>query len=252
MIIQNKKELEILKEGGKRLADILRKVSKKTVSGAATKALDEYAEELIKRAGAKPAFKGYGPQGTLRPYPAALCVSINDEIVHAVPSGRILKTGDIVSLDLGLEFGGFFTDAAVTLGVGKISEKDRELIEVTKKALDVGLNALRAGAALGDFGYAVQAYVESKGFKVIRELVGHGVGKGVHEGPEIPNWGKSGRGLRLKEGMVIAIEPMAAIGSSEIIQGKDGWSWKTKDGSNAAHFEHSVVIGKKEVIVLTK
>ncbi|HEY4521633.1 MAG TPA: type I methionyl aminopeptidase [Candidatus Paceibacterota bacterium] len=249
MIIKNQKDLEILREGGKKLAAVLSFVAKAAVSGVTTKFLDELAEKLILEYGDKPSFKNYkNPMGK-DSYPATLCVSINDEVVHGIPDERILKVGDIVGLDIGAWHGGLCTDTAMTILVGGGTNK---LVDATKKSLEIGISKVKAGARIGDIGFAIQNFLEKEGFGVVRELVGHGVGNAVHEDPEIPNWGKAGTGQELAEGMVIAIEPMATEGSPKVKFLPDGWTWATVDGSHSAHFEHTLVVTKNGAEILTK
>lgn len=249
MIIKNQKELEILREGGKRLAAILNEAASNAKEGITTKELNDLAENLILKASGTPSFKGYTVRGTALPYPGALCVSINEEVVHGLPSDRKLKKGDIVGLDIGMWFEGFCTDTALTVLVGGGKNK---LIEATKKSLEIGIAEVRTGAHVGDIGYAIQKFLEKERFGVVRELVGHGVGKAVHEDPEIPNWGKSGTGLELVENMVIALEPMATDGGYKVKLSKDGWTWLTRDSSRSAHFEHTLVVTKTGAEVLTR
>lgn len=251
MKVKNEKELKILKEGGRRLAAIMNIISKIAAPGVAAEELDRRAEELILKQGGHPAFKGYKPPDAKIPYPSSLCVSVNDEIVHALPSARILKDGDIAGLDLGMEWKGFYTDMAITVPIGNVDKKSLRLIAVTKKALELGIGAIKSGGRVGDIGFAVESYVRSEGFYVVKELVGHGVGRQVHEKPEIPNWGERGAGLLLEEGMVLALEPMVNAGAEKIKLAKDGWTWKTADGSRSAHFEHTIVITKDGAEILT-
>lgn len=250
MTTKSEKEIKILREGGQILARILSYVAKEVRPGISTRTLDQLAEEEIRKADGKPAFKGY--KIAQRVYPATLCISVNDEIVHGIPRDHVLRKGDIVGLDLGIEYKGFFTDTAVTVPVGKIDKKVQKLLKVCREALMIGIRHIRPGATLGDYGQAVQSYVESHGFGVVRELVGHGVGKKVHEDPQIPNWGRKGTGAKFKEGMVIALEPIITEGDPRIFLDKDGWTYKTKDGSRAAHFEHTVLVTKKRIEILTK
>jgi methionyl aminopeptidase len=197
-------------------------------------------------AGAEPAFKGY------RGYPATLCASINEEIVHGIPSAsRVLKEGDIVSLDMGVRLGGFFGDSAVTVAVGSVSKGVQDLLRVTRESLDKAIEQAQAGNRLSDIGHAVQTWVEANGFSVVREFVGHGIGERLHEDPQIPNYGQPGRGPKLAEGMVLAIEPMVAMGRPESKVLGDGWTAVTRDGSPAAHYEHTVAITKNGPLVLT-
>lgn len=251
--IKTPEEIKILREGGKILASVLRQVAEKVGPGIATIELDKLAERLIKEAGGEPSFKNYKTRDDRIPFPASLCVSINDEVVHGIPSKeRILQESDIVSLDLGLKYKNFYTDMAITVPVGKVNSLAKKLIEKTKKSLEKGIKAAKEGKQIGDIGYAIQTYVYKNGFSVVRNLVGHGVGYAAHEEPEIPNFGRKGTGEILREGMVLAIEPMITAGGLELVLDKDNWTWRTKDGSLSAHFEHTVVITKKGAEILTK
>ncbi len=249
--IYKENEIEILRRGGKILAKIVEELKKRVKPGITTKHLDEVAEDLILKYGAEPSFKGFNK------YPAALCASINEEIVHAVPSDRRLKQGDILSLDLGVRFEGYCTDMAVTISIGKIDREKKKLIKVTKKALELGISQAKHGNHLEDIGYEIQKYAEKHGFNIVRELAGHGVGKKVHEEPQILNYGNPSTKLRarspkLKAGMVLALEPMLTVGDWHIKQTKDGWGYKTADNSLSCHFEHTIVITKKGPEILTK
>jgi len=238
-------EIEKLKAGGQLLSAILRELSKIVASDIATIDLEKAAQELIKQAGVKPSFLWY------RGYPAALCVSVNNVVVHGLPSTQKLKEGDIVSLDLGIWYENLTVDAAVTVGVGKISKDAKRLIEITRKAINVGLKVIKAGNTTGDIGASIQKFIEGKGYKVIKELVGHGVGYAVHEEPQIPNFGQPGEGIKLPENLVIAIEPMATLGSGEVVLADDGFGYKTADNQLAAHFEVTLVVTPKGAQVLT-
>ncbi len=254
VIIKTSEEIEILRAGGKRLATILYKVKEKVVPGVSTKDLDLYAEKLIREMGDEPAFLNYRPAGAKVPFPASLCVSINDEVVHGIPNQkRILKEGDIVSLDLGLKHGGLFTDMAITVGVGKVSVANEKLMEVTKRALQVGIDAARAGYTVGDIGSTIESFVRSKGkYGIVEILSGHGVGRAIHEDPCIPNFGKAGQGKKLVPGMVIALEPMINNGTKNVTIDRDGYTFRTADGKNSAHFEHTILITEKGPEILTK
>lgn len=250
--IKTPEEIKILREGGKILASILHEVAGKVRPGIATIGLDALAERLIRGAGGEPSFKNYKTRDDKIPYPASLCVSINDEVVHGIPSkDRILIEGDIVSLDLGMKYKGLYTDAAITVPVGEIDDKAKKIIEVCRKSLNKGIMSAKEGKRIGDIGFAIQTFVEKNKFSVVRNLVGHGVGYKAHEEPEIPNFGGKGKGEILKKGMVLALEPMIAEGSHEIILGRDNWTWRTKDGSLSAHFEHTIVVTKKGGEILT-
>lgn len=256
MIVRNPEEIETLRECGRRLALILNEVRSAVRPEISTKALDEIAERLIVEHGGEPVFKGYKALGARRAYPCSLCVSINDEVVHGIPSeGRILADGDVVGLDIGMRWpsdGGLITDAAVTVGVGKISGFASELITTTMTALEKGIAVLRPGMRLGDLGATIQAEIERKGFGVIRDLAGHGVGRKLHEEPFVPNWGRRGSGPFVHEGTVLAVEPMAAIGDWRVRLDPDEWTFRTADGSLSAHFEHTVLVYGGGAEVLTK
>ncbi len=251
--IKTPEEIKILREGGKILASILLKTGEKAKAGISTKELDEYAEFSIREAAGEPAFKYYKTSDDKYPFPSALCVSINDEVVHGIPAkDRILKEGDIISLDLGLKWRGLYTDAAITVGVGKISVEAKKLLETTRTVLVGAIKVAKQGAYIGDIGFAIQSYVEANGFNVVKTLVGHGVGYELHEDPEIPNWGEKDAGLILKSGTVFAVEPMVVQGNADVVLDKNGWTWKTKDGSLAAHFEHTIVVTKRGAEILTR
>ena len=244
--IKTEKEIQIMKEGGKILAKVLKEVQKKVKPGVTTKELDRAAEALILDYKAEPAFKGYGG------FPNALCVSVNAEaIVHAVPTDYVLQEGDIVSLDLGVKYRGFFSDMAVTVPVGEIDPETLRLLKVAKKSLKLGIKKARAGNTTGDIGNTIQRFVEYQGFGVVRDLCGHGIGRGLHEEPKVPNYGKRHKGPELKEGMVICIESMVTMGDWALQKTADGFGYTTKDGSLSAHFEHMVAIIKKGGKILT-
>ncbi len=252
--IKTQEEIEILREGGKRHAYILAELAKKVVPGVSTNDLEIFARRLIGDGGDIASFLNYTPRGAKRAYPAALCVSVNNEIVHGVPNEEplILQEGDIVSLDLGLTHKGLITDSAVTVAVGEISEKNRKLIEHCKEALHLGIKEARGGGHVGDIGFAIESFAKPLGYSLCEGLAGHGVGYKVHEDPFVPNEGRKGEGELLKPGMVIAIEPMLSLGTNKIVLSKDGYTYKTADGSNAAHWEHTVAITDGEPIILTK
>ncbi len=252
MKIKNDTQLASLREGGKRLAAVLLAVRDKVAPGVTTIELDHLAEDLIRKSDGAPSFKNYQTEGTKMAYPATLCVSVNDEVVHGIPGARVLAEGDIVGLDIGMQYEGIFTDTAITVPVGNISDEKKKLLEVTRRALEVGIATVRDGAHIGDIGAAIQEYVESEGFGVVRELVGHGVGDRVHEDPEIPNWGERGTREVLREGMVIALEPMVTLGSPKVKVSQDGWVWMTRDKKPAAHFEHTVLVTKNGAEIITK
>jgi len=246
-LIKTKEEIKIMREGGKILALIMRELEKEVKPGVDTNYLNKVAEDLIFKYGAKPSFKGY------HNFPASLCVSVNEELVHTVPSERKLEEGDIVSLDLGIEFKGLNTDMAVTIPVGdKVDPDTLRLIRTTKKALKRGIRKVRDGVTLGDIGNTIQRYVEGQGYSVIRDLCGHGIGKEVHEDPQILNYGKRKTGMKLKEGMVICLEPMVSTGDYNLKKSKDGHGYITRDDSLSAHFEHTMVVTKSGVKILTE
>jgi len=251
MVIRNEIELQILREGGKRLAEVLEIVKSAAKAGITTKELDEIAEKEIIKIDGRPSFKGYQPPGAKSKYPATLCVSVNNEVVHGLPGSRALKDGDLVGLDIGMQYDGLFTDMAVTIGVGQIAKREKKMLEVCETALDLAISKVKVGIRVGDIGNVVQQFVEKNRFGVVRELVGHGVGRKVHENPEIPNWGEPGFGAVLREGEVIAIEPMITMGRFAVKLMPDGWTYVTRDNSKAAHFEHTSVVLKDGAEVLT-
>jgi methionyl aminopeptidase len=251
VIIKTKEQIEVIREGGRILARVLENVAKKVKPGISTFELDKYAYNLIKEGGDIPAFLNYKPEGASKAFPSSVCISVNNEIVHGIPKKeRILKEGDIVSLDLGLKHKGFFTDHAVTVPVGKISKKNQQLIDDTKKALETGILAAQGGATVGDIGHAIESFVNRK-YGIVRELSGHGVGVKIHEDPYIPNYGKAGKGQKLIPGMIVAIEPMLNIGSEYIVSADDDWTIKTADGSKSAHFEHTILITEGDAEIIT-
>jgi len=252
--IKTQIEIEIMREGGKILAGIMEELEKKVRPGIKTLELGRLAESLILNSGAKPSFLGYTNRrdGIIDPYPASLCTSINEEIVHCLPSERVLKEGDIISLDLGIYFNGFHTDMAITVPVGRISPETQRLVRATKKALKRGVSEIKPGNHIGDIENAIQKFIESQKFNIVRDLCGHGIGKELHEDPQILNFGKKGTGEEIKEGMVLCLEPMVAIGDSTIRRAKDGWGYQTFDDSLSAHFEHTIVVTKNGAEVLTQ
>ncbi len=252
--LKTQDEIEIMREGGKRHAEILRELAKLCTEGTSTIILEEEALRLIREGGDKPAFLNYKPAGAKRPFPAALCVSINDEIVHGIPNEaeRILQDGDIVSIDLGLIHKGLITDSAITVGVGAIDDESRELINMTRKALEAGIREALPNNTVGDIGEAIDEVVRETKFAHAEDLAGHGVGYAVHEDPFVPNFGVKGQGEKLIPGMVIAIEPMLNVGTGKIKLSKDGYTIKTRDGLRSAHFEHTVAITAEGHIILTQ
>jgi methionyl aminopeptidase len=253
MILKSAKEIEILREGGKRLAFVLKEVAKIVKPGISTLELDKYGEKLIREMGDRPAFLGYQPEEAARPYPASLCISVNDEVVHGIPKkSKILKEGDIVSIDCGLCHKGLYTDSAITVPVGKIDRKAEKLLKATEGALYAGIDAIKPGGHIGDIGYAVENFVKPHKFGIVRILAGHGVGKCIHEDPYVPNYGRKGTGGKLVPGMVIAIEPMLNEGGDDVILDRDGYTYRTADRKRSAHFEHTVAITQKGAEILTQ
>ena len=250
--LKTKEEIKILRQGGRRLAEILTRLREKVTPGIATRELDELARELIKQSGDTPAFLNYRLSDWKKSYPAALCISINEEIVHGLPSNRKIETGDIVGLDLGLNHQGLFTDMAVTVPVGIVSPVGRQLIKAVEEALAAGIKAARPGQRVGDISSAIGLSIKKAGFKVVEELAGHGVGYKPHEDPFVPNSGQAGTGPELLPGLVIAIEPMATTGRGDIKVGPDGFTFLTRDGKLAAHAEKTVVVTESGVEILTK
>lgn len=243
--IKTEEEIAIMRENALMVSQTLAEVGKIIAPGVTTKELDSVAEKYIRSLGAEPGFLGY--EG----YPATLCTSINEVVVHGFPSDRKLKEGDIVSVDCGTKYRGFYGDSAYTFPVGKVSEGTEALLDATKASLYKGIEKAVAGGRIGDIGEAVQSYVESLGYGVVREMVGHGIGHNMHESPEVPNYGRHGHGVKLKEGMVICIEPMITAGRKEIYLDDNGWGIITADGKNAAHFELTVVVRKGTPEVLS-
>lgn len=240
------RELDSMRQAGRRVGQILEELSELVKPGVTTAELDRFAEKRCKDLGVKPAFKGY--QG----FPATLCISVNEEVVHGIPSPkRILKEGDIVGVDFGVIYEGWYGDSARTFPVGKISDNASQLLKATQESLMKGIEQCRPGNRLFDIGHAVQNYVEGFGFSVVREFVGHGIGKALHEDPQVPNYGPKGKGIPLKEGMVLAIEPMVNAGRPEVRVLSDGWTAVTMDRSLSAHFEHTVAITADGPEILT-
>ena len=250
-IIKTKEEIGLMRKSGQIAAEILGKVQEAVKPGVTTKELDKLAEELILKHGVEPAFRGQssGKKGEL--YPAVLCVSLNNVVVHGLPSDYKLQSGDILGLDFGVVYRGWYSDLAVTVPVGEASAETRRLIDVTKRALRQGLKKVHPGNTTGDIGNTIQRWVESRGFEVVRDLCGHGVGRELHEEPQVPNFGKRHKGEVLKEGMVIAIEPMVVTGSWELVYSLDDQGFETKDKSLSAHFEHTVAVTRGGCEVLT-
>jgi len=241
---KTEEEIEIQRESCLLVGKTLAEVAKLIQPGVTPLELDKVAEEFIRDNGAEPGFKGYGD------FPNTLCASLNEAVVHGIPSKKPLQDGDIISLDCGVLKNGFYGDSAYTFEIGEVSEEIKKLLEVTKESLTFAIQNAVVGKRIGDIGYAVQHHAEKNGFGVVRELVGHGLGRSLHESPEVPNYGRRGKGLMLKEGLVLAIEPMINMGTKDVIQAKDGWTIITKDGLPSAHFEHDIVVrkGKAEVL----
>ncbi len=249
VIIKTDKEIEKIRKSCQLAANTLKFVAEKIKPGLKTEKLDQIAEYFIKKQGGLPSFKGYGPKGN--EFPASICVSINDEIVHGIPGDRILEEGDIVSIDIGTNLNGYFGDIAATFGVGEINDIAKKLIKTTQACLFDGIEKAIEGNFIGDIAYAIQSRAEYNHFSVVREYVGHGVGLQVHEDPQIPNYGKPKTGLKLEKGMVIAIEPMVNEGDYKTVSGVNGWIVKTADGSLSAHFEHTIAIYEEGNDILT-
>jgi len=245
IIIKSEREIALMRQAGRIVAAVLAILMKQVKPGMKTKELDIIAGREVERLGAKPSFKGY------RGFPANLCVSVNDQIVHGIPGERVLRQGDIVSLDMGAVFNGFQGDSAVTVGVGEISPQARKLVATTEEVLKAGIAAARSGARLGDISAAIQSYAEAKGYSVVREYTGHGIGRELHEEPQIPNFGLAGTGPVLKKGMTLALEPMVNVGDWHTKVGDDQWTVFTADGSLSAHFEHTIAITDGEAEILT-
>lgn len=253
MTIRNDTQRANLIEAGKRLAAVLEQLKAAVAPGVTAEELDDLAEARIREGGDTPAFLGYTPEGAPRPYPATLCVSINDEVVHGIPneSKKVLKEGDIVGLDLGLIHEGIIVDAAITATVGQPDTLSKKLLYATEEALAAGIAEALPGNHVGDISHAIGTVIERAGFSVVKSLGGHGVGDLVHEEPFIPNYGRAGTGPLLVEGMVLALEPISSAGKATVILAPDGYTYKTKDGSRSAHFEHTILIEKGEARIIT-
>ncbi len=245
VIIKNKKEIQIMREAGRIVAQVLDAMEKAIAPGITTEQLDRQASKLIRLAGGEPAFLGY------RGFPASICASVNEELVHGIPSLRRLKEGDIISIDVGVRYQGYYGDAALTFPVGRIDESARRLMKVTRESLHRAVEKVRVGNYLSDISHVIQSYAESHNYSVVRNFVGHGIGTRMHEEPEVPNFGLPGRGLRLREGMVFAIEPMINVGSWEVEVLEDQWTVVTVDRKLCAHYEHTVAVTADGPEVLT-
>jgi len=249
--IKSPEEIKKIEIAGKILAKILKAVSREAKVGIRLSQLNKLAYQLTKREGAEPAFLGYKPDGASKPFGASICASVNEVVVHGFPSDYKLQSGDVLKIDFGVEHNGFFADAAVTVGIGNISKEAKLLIKTTKLALDKAIKIIKPGSNLGDIGWIIKRIAEKRGFKVIKSLTGHGIGRELHEEPTIYNFGEKGKGIILKAGMVLAIEPMLAVATEKIVQRPDE-SWATADGSLSAHLEHTVAITEKGAKILTK
>ena len=237
--LKSKQEIEIMREASKRLKIVFQELKKSIKTGMTTLEIDQKAQRLIEVQNAKPAFKGY------RGYPACVCTSINEEVVHGIPSKRKLKDGDLLSVDIGLVYQGYVSDSARTWAIGQVNEEALELMEVTRHALYIGMDQMKAGNRMGDLSYAIQNYVEAQGFSVVRDFVCHGIGREMHEDPQVPNFGKPGRGPKLEVGMVLALEPMVAAGSWEVDIMEDAWTVVTRDRQRAAHYEDTIALTER-------
>lgn len=243
--IRTEKEIELIAQSNRIVSETLDMINKNIKPGISTSELDKMAEEFIRAKGGRPAFKGY------MGFPASLCISIDDEVVHGIPNGKYLEEGQIVSVDCGVEKNGYYGDSARTFAVGTIDNKKEDLMKVTKESLQKGIEAAKEGNYVSDIGHAVQTFVEARGYSVVRELVGHGIGTELHEEPQVPNYGTPKQGHRLVAGMCLAIEPMINAGKKEIVTDGDGWTVRTKDGSTSAHFEHTIAITKNGAKILS-
>lgn len=245
IVLKRPDEIEKMRAAGRLVGQLLEEIGRRVRPGVTTRDLDRFAEEFIRRHGGVPSFKGY------RGYPASICTSVNEQVVHGIPADRRLREGDILSVDVGVVLDGYHGDAARTFPVGEVDERARHLLEVTERALWAGIEQARAGNHVSDIGHAIQRVVEAAGLSVVREFVGHGIGRAMHEDPQVPNYGLPGRGPRLRPGMTLAIEPMVNEGASDVTILEDRWTAVTVDGSRSAHFEHTVAITEDGPVVLT-
>jgi len=250
IFLKTEEEIELLRASNLLVGKTLAEVAKLIKPGVTTRELDKVAEEFIRDNGAIPTFKGF-PNQFGDPFPSSLCTSVNEQVVHGIPDDRPLNDGDVVSIDCGTFMNGFCGDSAYTFCVGDVDHEVRRLLKITKDSLYIGIQNAVVGKRLGDIGYAIQQYCESNSFGVVREFVGHGIGKDMHEDPQVPNYGKRGYGTLLKKGLCIAIEPMITLGSREIVMERDGWTVRTKDRKTAAHFEHTIAIGPNGADILS-
>ena len=246
VFVRDRKEIDAIAEAARIAAVTLDELERRGAPGVTTAELDRVAEEFIRGHGGRPAFKGY------RGFPASICPSVNEEVVHAIPGGRVLEDGDIVGIDVGVEKNGYYGDAARTIAVGKVQPEVKKLLEVAQGALLAGIAQAQAGKRLGDVSHAIQAHVEKHGFSIVRDLVGHGIGREMHEEPQVPNYGPPDRGPKLMAGQVLAIEPMVNMGGHDVMTRPDGWTVVTKDGSWSAHFEHTVAVGSDGAEILSQ
>lgn len=244
--LKSSSELQIMRKAGRIVAELLRLLEKEARPGVNTSRLDDIAEEFIRSQGAEPAFKGYYG------FPGSICTSVNEEVVHGIPGPRVLKEGDVTGIDVGVKFQGFYSDAARTFAIGRVDAQSQRLIDVTREALKAGIAQAVAGARLSDISWAVQSTAEPQGFSVVRRFVGHGIGKNLHEEPQVPNFGKPGRGPVLQVGMTLAIEPMLNAGSHEVEILKDGWTVVTKDRKRSGHFEQTIFVGEVKAEIVTE
>jgi len=249
--LKTEEEIRLIRASGKVLGNTHAEVAKWVKPGVPTSQLNKVAEEYIRDNGGIPSFKGFGGSARVPSFPGALCISVNEVVVHGLPGSYELRDGDIVSIDCGVKLDGFHSDSAYTYPVGEVRKEVLKLLAATKRSLYLAIEKAIEGLRTGDIGYTVQEYVEKKGYSVVRELVGHGVGRNLHESPEVPNYGKKGKGVLLKEGMVLAIEPMVNLGKKGIVQERDGWTIRTADRLPSAHFEHTVAIRKEQAEILT-
>lgn len=253
IFLKSPREIEIMRVANRIVSEILAEIREQVTPGISTAEIDRIAAALIRKKGARSAFKGYRIRDGMVPFPATICVSLNDEVVHGIPSAqRIIRAGDVVSLDFGVIYQDFYGDAALTFVVGEADPQVQRLLETTAAALEAGIAQAYVGNRLGDISAAIQETVENAGYSVVREFVGHGIGRRLHEDPQVPNYGVRDRGMRLREGLVLAIEPMVNMGKPEVMMKSDGWTAVTRDGSLSAHFEHSVAITEKGPLVLSR
>lgn len=241
IIIKSKKEIDFIRESAKIVAETLQLVKRYAEVGKTTLELDKIAEDYILSNNAIPAFKGYSQAGSID-FPGTICSSINEEVVHGIPSNRVLENGDLLSVDVGVDKNGYFGDAAITIAIGDVEKENMDLLEATEKSLYIGIDEAKKNNRVGDISFAIQEYIESKGYSIVKDLCGHGVGKYLHEDPQIPNFGRPNSGAKIKNGMTIAIEPMINLGTYEVNVAQDGWTVLTRDKKVSAHFEHTIAI----------